>query len=164
MVCRAPKAINAPAFDLSKSSNFAGTWSNFYASRLDRWTPDNPNSNQPRMTADDQNGNDKFSSRYVENASYLRLRNLQLGYTLPTALLSKYQVGGVRVYVSVDNLLTFTKYTGLDPEISSAGYFGNPLAYGVDFGNYPAAAYLPSGCQREFLILRLWFLVAHLTE
>ena len=131
------EAINAPAFDLSKSSNFAGTWSNFYASRLDRWTPTNPNSNQPRLTADDQNGNDQFSSRYVENASYLRVRNVQLGYTLPTTFLSKYSVGGLRVYVSADNLFTFTKYTGLDPEISSAGYYGNPLAYGVDFGNYP---------------------------
>lgn len=131
------KAINAPAFDLSKSSNFAGTWSNFYTSRLDRWTPTNTGSDQPRMTANDKNGNDQFSSRYVENASYLRARNMQLGYTLPAALLSKYQVGGLRVYVSVDNLFTITKYTGLDPEISSSGYYNNPLAYGVDFGNYP---------------------------
>ena len=131
------EAINAPAFDLLKSSNFAGTWSNFYASRLDRWTPTNTGSNQPRLTANDQNGNDQFSSRYVENASYLRVRNVQLGYTLPTTFLSKYSVGGLRVYVSADNLFTFTKYTGLDPEISSAGYYGNPLAYGVDFGNYP---------------------------
>ncbi len=131
------EAVNGAAFNLSKSSNFAGTWSNFYASRLDRWTPSNPNSNQPRVTADDQNGNDQFSSRFVENASYLRARNVQLGYTLPTTFLSKYQVGGLRVYVSVDNLFTITKYTGLDPEISASGYYNDPLAYGVDFGNYP---------------------------
>ena len=131
------KAVNAPAFNLSKSSNFAGTWSNFYASRLDRWTPSNPNSDQPRMTSNDLNGNYLFSSRYVENDSYLRLRNVQLGYTLPTSFLSKYQVGSLRVYVSADNLLTFTKYTGLDPEISASGYYNNPLAYGVDNGNYP---------------------------
>ncbi len=131
------EAVNGAAFNLSKSSNFAGTWSNFYASRLDRWTPSNPSSNQPRVTADDQNGNDQFSSRFVENASYLRARNVQLGYTLPTTFLSKYQVGGLRVYVSVDNLFTITKYTGLDPEISASGYYNDPLAYGVDFGNYP---------------------------
>ncbi|AMR28581.1 hypothetical protein A0257_16745 [Hymenobacter psoromatis] len=131
------KAVNGAAFNLSKSSNFSGTWSNFYASRLDRWTPSNPGSNQPRMTSNDLNGNYLFSSRYVENDSYLRARNVQLGYTLPTSFLSKYQVSGLRVYVSVDNLFTVTKYTGLDPEISASGYYNNPLAYGVDYGNYP---------------------------
>ncbi|MGI4737002.1 MAG: SusC/RagA family TonB-linked outer membrane protein, partial [Janthinobacterium lividum] len=79
------EAINAAAFNLSKSSNFAGLWTNFYADRMDRWTPSNPNTDQPRVTSNDTNNgggyNDKFSSRYVENASYLRARNMELGYS-----------------------------------------------------------------------------------
>ena len=130
------EAVNAPSFNLLKSSAIGSSWSNFYASRLDRWTPSNPNSDQPRLTSA-KTDNDLFSSRYVEDASYLRARNVQLGYSLPTAFLSKYQMSGLRLYVSVDNLFTITKYTGLDPEISASGYYNNPLAYGVDFGNYP---------------------------
>ncbi len=130
------EAVNAPSFNLLKSGSIGSSWSNFYASRLDRWTPSNPSSDQPRMTSA-KTDNDLFSSRYVEDASYLRVRNVQLGYTLPTDFLSKYQVGSLRVYASVDNLFTITKYTGLDPEISASGYYNNPLAYGVDFGNYP---------------------------
>ncbi len=135
------EAINAAAFNLSKSSAFSGTWSNFYADRMDRWTPSNPNSDQPRVTSNDTNNgkgyNDKFSSRFVENASYLRARNMELGYSLPKAVLTKFQVNGFRVFASVDNVFTVTKYKGLDPEISATGYYNNPLAYGVDFGNYP---------------------------
>ncbi|NML67888.1 TonB-dependent receptor [Hymenobacter sp. RP-2-7] len=135
------EAVNAAAFNLSKSSNFAGLWTNFYADRIDRWTPSNPNSDQPRVTSNDTNNgggyNDKFSSRYVEDASYLRARNMELGYSLPKDFLGRYKVNGLRVFASVDNVFTITKYRGLDPEISSSGYYGNPLAFGVDFGNYP---------------------------
>jgi len=135
------EAVNAAAFNLSKSSNFAGLWTNFYADRMDRWTPSNPNSDQPRVTSNDTNNgkgyNDKFSSRQVEDASYLRARNMELGYSLPKAVLSKFQLNGFRVFASVDNVFTITKYRGLDPEISAVGYYNDPLAYGVDFGNYP---------------------------
>ncbi|GAB3639267.1 TonB-dependent receptor [Hymenobacter arcticus] len=144
------EAVNAAGFNLNKSSNFSGLWTNFYASRMDRWTPTNSSSNQPRVTAFDTNNsgdltfktagssyNDKFSSRHVEDASYLRVRNIELGYSLPKTLLSTYRINGVRVFASVDNAFTVTKYTGLDPEISTTGYYGNALAYGVDNGNYP---------------------------
>ncbi len=143
------EAVNAAAFDLSKSSNFAGLWTNFYADRMDRWTPSNPNSNQPRVTSNDTNNsgdltlkttggyNDKFSSRFVENSSFLRARNMELGYTLTKTFLSRYQVNGFRVFASVDNVFTVTKYRGYDPEIAATGYYNNPLAYGVDAGNYP---------------------------
>jgi TonB-linked SusC/RagA family outer membrane protein len=135
------EAVNAAAFNLSKSSAFAGLWTNFYADRLDRWTPSNPTSDQPRVTSNDTNNgggyNDKFSSRYVENASFLRARNMELGYSLSKVLISKFQITGFRVFASVDNVFTITKYRGLDPEISATGYYNNPLAYGVDFGNYP---------------------------
>ena len=135
------KAVNAEAFNLSKSSNFAGLWTNFYADRIDRWTPTNTGTDQPRVTANDTNNgggyNDRFSSRYVEDASYLRVRNMELGYSLPKLTLTKFQINGLRVFASVDNAFTVTKYRGLDPEISSAGYYGNLLSYGVDNGNYP---------------------------
>ena len=80
------EALNGAGFNLNKSADFVGVWSNFYASRMDRWTPSNPNSNQPRVTSADTNGNDRLSSRYVEDASYLRARNMELGYTLPQGL------------------------------------------------------------------------------
>jgi TonB-linked SusC/RagA family outer membrane protein len=144
------EAVNGGAFGLSKSSNFVGAWSNFYASRLDRWTPANPTSDQPRVTANDTNGNDRFSSRYVEDASYLRARNMELGFSLPKGLIDRYHVSGFRIFASVDNLFTITKYTGYDPEISTAGYYGNPLAYGVDYGNYPQARTYRLGFNANF--------------
>jgi TonB-linked SusC/RagA family outer membrane protein len=133
--------FNASALNLSKSSNFANLWTNFYADRMDRWTPSNPNSNQPRVTAEDTNNgggyNDKISSRYVEDGSYLRARNMELGYSVAKTLLDRYRIGGVRVFASVDNVFTLTKYKGLDPEVAATGYFNSPFAFGVDNGNYP---------------------------
>jgi hypothetical protein len=130
------EALNAAAINLDKSSAIANIWTNFYADRMDRWTPSNPNSSQPRMTSN-ATANDNFSSRYVENASYLRARNMELGYSLPRTVIDKFKINGFRVFASVDNVFTLTKYRGLDPEISASGYYGNPLAYGVDYGNYP---------------------------
>ncbi|RZL06180.1 MAG: SusC/RagA family TonB-linked outer membrane protein, partial [Hymenobacter sp.] len=144
------EAVNGAAFNLSKSANFVGAWSNFYASRLDRWTTANPTSDQPRVTSNDTNGNDRFSSRYVEDASYLRARNMEVGYSLPKNFLGRYQVGGVRVFASVDNVFTITKYTGYDPEISTAAYYNNPLSYGVDYGNYPQSRTYRLGFNVQF--------------
>jgi hypothetical protein len=144
------EALNGAAFNLNKSADFVGVWSNFYASRMDRWTPSNPNSDQPRVTSTDTNGNDRLSSRYVEDASYLRARNMELGYTLPQALLGKVQVKGARVFASVDNVFTITKYTGYDPEISTAAFYNNPLSYGVDYGNYPQARTYRLGFNVQF--------------
>ena len=144
------EAVNGAGFNLNKSSNLVGVWSNFYASRMDRWTPSNPNSNQPRVTATDTNGNDQFSSRYVEDASYLRARNMELGYSLPKTFIGRYQVNGARVFVSVDNVFTITKYTGYDPEISTVASYNNPLAYGVDYGNYPQARTYRLGFNVQF--------------
>jgi len=144
------EVINGGSFNLSKSADFVGVWSNFYANRMDRWTPSNPNSDQPRVTSTDTNGNDRFSSRYVEDASYLRARNMELGYTLPKALLDKVQIKGARVFASVDNVFTITKYTGYDPEISTVANYNNPLSYGVDYGNYPQARTYRLGFNVQF--------------
>ncbi|MBO0360073.1 TonB-dependent receptor [Hymenobacter sp. BT186] len=144
------EAVNGAGFHLNKSADFVGVWSNFYASRMDRWTPNNPNSNQPRITSNDTNGNDRLSSRHIEDASYLRARNMELGYTLPQAFLSKVKVKGARVFASVDNVFTITDYTGYDPEISTSASYNNPLAYGVDYGNYPQARTYRLGFNVQF--------------
>jgi len=80
--------------------------------------------------------NTQSTSFYVEDGSYARLKNLQLGYTFPSSLMSKINVKALRVYVQAVNLFTITKYSGLDPEIDTQG--GNDQIRGVDYGNYPA--------------------------
>lgn len=129
--------INGLSLALNKSSNFAATWNNFYADRINAWTPTNTSTDEPRLTTRDLNRNDQFSDRYVEDGSYLRIKNVQLGYSFTPKMLSAVKVSSLRLYLSVDNLATLTKYRGFDPEISSNGFFDDPLAYGVDFGNYP---------------------------
>lgn len=126
--------------NLSRYINNSGDWAdNNLSSRLDYYDPvTNPNSNEPRVIAGDPNNNGSlFSDRYVEDASFLRLRNIQLGYTLPQPLMNTIGVSSVRLYIAADNLVTLTKYSGFDPEIGQ--FFGNPLNFGVAGANYPKA-------------------------
>ena len=103
---------------------------------LNHWSAENPDSNLPRLGATDSNKNALlFSDRMVEDGSYLRIKQIQLGYTLPERISQKACIKSLRVFASVDNLYTFTKYTGLDPEIYS--FNSNPLCYGIDMVNYP---------------------------
>lgn len=98
----------------SMSSNGANQW----ATTLNRWTPTNPSTTMPRAVFGDPNLNNRISSRFVENAGFLRLKNLQVGYNLPkTALTRLGFMSGLRVYASAINLLTFTQWTGWDPEV-----------------------------------------------
>jgi len=121
---------------------------NSLATRLDRWTPENPSATEPRVTTIDLNGNYLFSDRYIEDGSYVRLKNVQLGYTLPVSITEKVRLGSVRVYASADNLLTLTNYKGLDPEVGD--YFNNPLHAGVDYATYPQARTVIFGCNLKF--------------
>ncbi|MEP7109233.1 MAG: TonB-dependent receptor [Ferruginibacter sp.] len=90
---------------------------NQWATTLDRWTPTHPSTTMPRAVFSDPYGATRFSSRFVENASYLRLKNLSIGYTLPKAILNKLSfIQNFRLYVSGINLFTITDYSGLDPE------------------------------------------------
>jgi TonB-linked SusC/RagA family outer membrane protein len=104
----------------------------------DSWLPDGsrPNAKTPMQDVSSGNGfstHKQVNSYYVENASYFRLRNLQLGYNLPSSLISKVKVSGVRIYLQATNLFTITKYTGLNPDI-----IGNDdRAAGIDAGAYP---------------------------
>jgi TonB-linked SusC/RagA family outer membrane protein len=115
---------------------------------LNRWTPTNTNTDIPRAVFNDPNNNGRFSSRWIEDGSYVRLKNLTLGYTLPTALLSKARVGSLRVYVSGQNLLTWTDYSGYDPEVAADPFSSTSL--GRDFGVYPQSRTYTVGLNATF--------------
>lgn len=102
---------------------------------LGRWTPENPSNKYARAlrTANDN----VFSSRFVEDASYVRLKNVTLGYNFPISWIEKVKLTNARLYVSGTNLLTFTDYSGYDPEGNAYGTTTNIV--GVDFGGYPQA-------------------------
>lgn len=98
---------------------------------LNRWTGPGTSNKYPRFVVGDGT-NWQSSDLYVTDGSYMRLKNIQLGYTLPKNITQRFYVNNLRVYVAAENLLTFTKYAGYDPEISSGG-----TSLGVDYGVYP---------------------------
>ena len=105
---------------------------------LNAWTPENENTNVP---GHDILGNQRNSSRWVEDGSYLRVKNITLGYNFFPALLKKMKLGSLRVYLTGTNLLTFTKYTGYDPEANNASSiaWGDTAPFsGFDMGSYPS--------------------------
>jgi TonB-linked SusC/RagA family outer membrane protein len=111
------------------------------AAVVDRWKNPGDITDIPRAIKDDVS-NSEVSSRYIENGSYLRLKSVTLGYSLPKSVISKLRISRLMVYVTSENLLTFTKYSGFDPEVSafSASNQDNTsknTAPGVDFGTYP---------------------------
>jgi hypothetical protein len=122
---------------------------------LNRWTPTNTNTTVPRAVRGDPNKNTNISDRYMYDGSYLRLKNLTLGYTLPQAWVNYVKLSRVRVYATGRNLLTLTKYPFYDPEIGS-GYVGlsssgnSSTARGIDNGYYPQARSLIMGIQIDF--------------
>ncbi|SFC91483.1 SusC/RagA family TonB-linked outer membrane protein [Flavobacterium phragmitis] len=111
----------------------------------DRWTPTNPSNEIPRATSSPLG---IVSERYVEDASFLRLKLITLGYTLPKSVSKKLGTKSVKFYVSAENLITWTKYTGYDPEVSS--YEQNNLYPGIDFGSYPNSKTFISGLNVTF--------------
>ncbi|MDX1942933.1 MAG: TonB-dependent receptor [Saprospiraceae bacterium] len=118
---------------------------------LDAWTPQNTDTDVPRAVSGDPNQNTRTSDRFLENGSYLRLKNVSIGYTFSSDNLKKISgnaVSRVRVYVSSQNLLTFTKYSGYDPEV---GFRGNSqLNNGIDYGLYPQARTILLGVNLGF--------------
>lgn len=118
---------------------------NATASLEDRWTPTNPSNEIPRASSSPLG---IVSERYVEDASFLRLKLITLGYTLPKSLSSKLGTKSIKFYVSAENLITWTKYTGYDPEVSS--YEQNNLYPGIDFGAYPNSKTFISGLNVTF--------------
>ncbi|MBE7169102.1 MAG: TonB-dependent receptor [Williamsia sp.] len=113
------------------------------------WTPTNHSNRYARALANDDNTlNSVPSSVWVENGSFLKLKNLTVGYTLPTGLTERYKLSRLRVYVSSQNLFTITKYSGLDPEIGIQG--GNATQNGLDNGTYPSSRFFTFGVNVSF--------------
>ncbi|MEO5889461.1 MAG: TonB-dependent receptor [Ferruginibacter sp.] len=117
---------------------------NFPARALGRWTAEGTSNDYPRLTSTDPNHNfDWMSDFYLEKGDYLRLKVMQLGYTLPNKWFGKYGVSKFRFYVTGENLLTLTNYTGYDPEVGGG-------VFGVDKGQYPQARAILGGVQLQF--------------
>ena len=120
------------------------TNTNQWKTYTDRWTPENPQSDIPRVKA---NGMMVYSSRVVEDGSFLRLRNISLGYTLPRKVLRKMHFDTLRIYVSADNVFTVTDYSGPDPEVSTRN---SVLTPGFDWSAYPRAFGITGGLSFTF--------------
>ncbi|MGI4805100.1 MAG: SusC/RagA family TonB-linked outer membrane protein, partial [Janthinobacterium lividum] len=122
---------------------------NNFRTAISPWTPSNTNTSDPRLGfATDQgiaNNNTYASSRWLENGSYGRIRNLEFGYTLPKALVTKWNVSNARIFISGQNLLTITKYKGLDPDVT-----GNLLQPGYDNGGWPPSRVFSLGINFGF--------------
>lgn len=116
-------------FDATRRTDISST--NLPSWMLNRWTGEGTSNRIPRFMVGD-NINWQSSDLYVYDGSYLRLKNIQLGYTLPAFLTKKALISSLRIYVAAENLFTFTKYHGFDPEISSGG-----TSLGIDYGVYP---------------------------
>lgn len=129
-----------------------------YRQDLNPWTPTNTGTSDPRMGVGYAVGGEPAdrgivsnargnSDRWLENGSFLRLRNVELGYTLPTSLLSRVQVSSARLYISAQNLFTITGYSGIDPDVVGANINLEP---GVDNGNYPSSRIISFGLSIGF--------------
>ncbi|MHA4739420.1 SusC/RagA family TonB-linked outer membrane protein [Dyadobacter sp. MSC1_007] len=123
---------------------------------LDAWTPTNTDTDVPRAVSGDPNNNSRTSDRFIENGSYMRVKNFSIGYTIPSkglSALTRNTITKARIYVSATNLLTLTKYSGLDPEIGvngSSTATGTQLINGIDYGMYPQPRTLQVGLSFGF--------------
>lgn len=137
-------AIGQEIFDATRRYDMNGT--NYRADWLDRWTGEGTSDYYPRVTFVDNNVNMKtVSDFFIHDGSFVRLRNVSLGYTLPKKITNAVEISSVRFYVSSENLFTFTKYLGFDPEIGG-GVFGN----GIDHGIYPQPRTFMTGINITF--------------
>nr|WP_314898407.1 TonB-dependent receptor [uncultured Flavobacterium sp.] len=117
---------------------------NYQTIALSRWTGEGTSNDYPRLTNNDTNGNfGKMSDFYLEKGDYLRLKLVQLGYSLPSDVVSKIGASKLRMYVTAENLFTLTKYTGYDPEIGGG-------VFGIDKGIYPQARTFMLGVNLQF--------------
>ena len=110
----------------------------------------NSGTKTPRASINDPNDNDRISDRYVEDASFIRVKNITLGYTFPKSLLKKIYVDNIRLYCNIQNLFTLTKYSGYDPEVGASTQDATGLTYGVDNGRYPSPVTYSFGINLTF--------------
>ena len=118
------------------------------ADQLDSWTKENPNAKFPEARLFFNNGAQP-SSRFIQDGSFVRLRNVTLSYSLPKSLLNKAKINSVRLFLTGQNLLTFTKYTGWDPEVNADDIVTN-IAQGYDFYTAPQAKTITGGINIGF--------------
>jgi len=118
---------------------------NFTSNVLNAWTPANTDTSIPRAVLGDPNQNNRASTRFLHNGAYLRVKTIQLGYTLPTIILEKLQIDNLRIYATGQNLFTATSYKGLDPEVG-----GSVLSQGIDRTLYPKYKSVIVGIQLKF--------------
>jgi len=128
---RGNKIVNVNRYILESSTDAENKGSGM----VNRWTETNVDSNFPRAISTDPNNNDRASDRFIENGAYLRLKNIQLGYTLPTTLSQRLHLSNIKVYVAAQNLWTITKYNGYNPDIGAPTQ--NNTSYGIDNTIYP---------------------------
>ncbi|MEO8110097.1 MAG: TonB-dependent receptor [Ginsengibacter sp.] len=108
---------------------------------LDRWTGEGTSNTIPRAVFNDPNKNTRVSNRFIEDGSYLKIKNVAIGYTLPASLIQRIKMASARIYISCQNLATFTKYTGFDPEVPATG---------IDFNVYPVTRTISAGVNVTF--------------
>jgi TonB-dependent starch-binding outer membrane protein SusC len=140
-------------YNALKEQTSRGGRDNMNRENLNRWTGPGTSNTVPRVIYTDGNQNNRISSRFVEDASYLRVKNLQFGYTLPKNVSSRFQVDRLRIYMAANNLYTFTNYSGLDPEVGGDNLHyasSDRLVMGVDRGNYPQARSFLFGVELNF--------------
>lgn len=118
------------------------------ATLLDAWSPTNTDTDTPRVTSSDPNQNYRVSSALVEDGSYIRLKTLSLAYTVPSRYVQAINAQGLRVYTIATNLWTSTKYSGLDPEVST--FDRSNTSFGTDFFTYPQARTFTLGARLTF--------------
>ncbi|WP_285819847.1 SusC/RagA family TonB-linked outer membrane protein [Bacteroides acidifaciens] len=128
-----------------ESSNNRSRELNQYASYTNRWTADNPTSDIPAAT--NSSSNRVISSRIIEDGSFLRLKNVTIGYTFPSQMTKKWKIDKARIYVAAQNLWTWTGYSGYDPEVSVRN---NALTPGLDYSSYPRAYSVSFGVSLGF--------------
>ncbi|MFM2394456.1 MAG: hypothetical protein RLZZ546_2438 [Bacteroidota bacterium] len=128
---------------------------NSYADILNRWTPTNTNTNVPKVSLDDRNGNRRSSTRFLYDGSYMRIKNISLGYTIKSNK-TWMKDKSMRIYASIQNAFTFTNYPGLDPEIQANANdtrglgLSSDLAVGIDWGTVPSPRTYTMGIKLDF--------------
>ena len=127
-----------------------GVYSDYWYDDVNNVKGANPGGRMPRITTADPNDNDRVSDRYIEDGSYLRIKNITLGYTLPRKVLSRWQIENIRIYMNIQNLYTFTRYTGYDPEVGASTQDATGMTFGVDNGRYPSPTTYSCGLNITF--------------
>jgi hypothetical protein len=123
-----------------------------FRSDLDPWSPTNPGGKDPRLAVSQLSdptvttNNMAQTDRWLESGSYVRVRNMEIAYSLPKATLSRVNFSNARIFVSGQNLLTFTKYKGMDPDVQGTGI----ISRGFDAGNWPSSRIISFGITADF--------------